>query len=81
MKKKTPIPREDPRGPRYAPMTMPNQGTPLDMEDHPLNTDHPLATQVLGDTFSALGPKAAYSATTNQMNSAVGISSALRGEE
>ncbi len=26
---------------------MPGQGSPLDMEDHPLNTGHPLASQEL----------------------------------
>jgi len=64
---------------------MPEEGTSMDVRDHPAHglpqaTDHHDGT-ILGDTYEALGPKAAYSAETSQMGQAVDVSEKVRGTE
>lgn len=69
------LPKPDPRG--YENM----QGSPMDVKSHPAY-DKPDATEhydgtALGDTFSALGPKAAYNLETRNMATAVDISESV----
>lgn len=79
MKKKTPLPKADPRG--YENM----RGSPLDVREHP-TYNKPDATEhydgtALGDAFTALGPKTTYQQETRQMGSAVDISEKVRGTD